>query len=69
MPRREVAVDYGKCRPEECDGGVCVAAIACDHRGLVQENPYETPELNPAKWCSGCAKCSQACPLKAIRTF
>jgi translation initiation factor RLI1 len=66
MPKKTVAIDYGRCRPEECDAGICVAALECEHGSLRQERPYETPELNPAKWCHGCAKCVKACPLKAI---
>jgi len=66
MPKKSVAVDYTKCNPERCDHGVCVAVGACEHGSLKQESPYETPEINPSKWCHGCAKCVQVCPLKAI---
>lgn len=67
MTKKIAAVDYEKCRPEECDKGVCVAAAECEHGNMVQEAPYETPEINPAKWCHSCAKCARACPLGAIR--
>ena len=66
MPKKEAAVDYGRCRPETCDRGVCVAALECEHGSLVQEMPYEPPETNPARWCRGLAKCASACPPKAI---
>jgi len=67
MLKREALVEYEKCNPEKCDHGVCLAVLACEFRHLIQESPYEEPEINPAKWCHGCAKCVQACPLKAIR--
>ena len=68
MPKKVVAVDYTKCRPDRCsDNGRCPAALVCEHGSLTQQNPYEEPEITPSKWCHGCAKCVQACPLKAIR--
>jgi translation initiation factor RLI1 len=67
MPKKVAAIDYAKCFPERCDLGVCVAMAECEHGCLKQEAPYETPEINPAKWCHSCAKCVKACPLKAIR--
>jgi translation initiation factor RLI1 len=67
MAKKVAVVDYNMCHPEQCDGGVCLAAVECEHGSLIQTDPYETPEVNPAKWCHGCAKCSTACPLKAIR--
>ena len=67
MPKKEAAVDYVNCHPEQCANGICVAVLECEYGSLVQEIPYETPEINPAKWCRGCAKCAQACPLEAIR--
>ncbi|MDY6892412.1 MAG: hypothetical protein SVO26_01680 [Chloroflexota bacterium] len=67
MPKKAPVVDYNECHPEKCDKGVCVAALACEYGSLVQEEPYEMPELNPAKWCHSCAKCVTACPLKAIK--
>jgi Fe-S-cluster-containing hydrogenase component 2 len=67
MAKKVPAVDYAQCRPENCDNGVCSASLECEHGSLVQEEPYETPEVNPAKWCHSCAKCARACPLGAIR--
>ncbi len=67
MSKKTVAVDYTKCNPEKCNQGVCVAVGACEHRSLRQDSPYETPEINPFKWCHGCAEFVQACPLKAIK--
>ncbi len=67
MAKKVAVVDYNMCDPERCDNGVCIAALECEHGSLVQDGAYETPEVNPAKWCHGCAKCSTACPLKAIR--
>lgn len=66
MPKPIATVNYEKCRPERCDHGVCLAARQCEHGSLTQEGPYQEPEINPAKWCHGCAKCAQACPLRAI---
>ena len=67
MPKKVALVDYQKCHPEKCDNGICLAALECEYGNLIQESSYEVPEINPAKWCHGCAKCALACPLKAIR--
>jgi len=67
MPKRTPTIDYTRCHPEKSDEGLCVALLECEYGSLVQEDPYEVPEINPAKWCHSCAKCAKACPLKAIR--
>jgi len=67
MARKVPVVDYTLCRPEECAGGICTAALECEKGSLIQAGPGETPEVNPAKWCPSCAKCARACPLKAIK--
>ena len=67
MPKAAAVVDCQKCHPERCDEGVCRAVLECEYGSLLQESAYEAPEINPAKWCHGCAKCAQACPVKAIR--
>jgi len=58
-------VDYQKCRPERCDHGICLAAL--EYGNLMQLSSYQAPEINPAKWCHGRAKCYVARPLKVIR--
>ena len=67
MSKKIAAVDYERCHPEDCANGVCLAVLECEHGSLMQEALYEVPEINPAKWCNGCAKCAQACPNKAIK--
>ncbi len=68
MPKPMAMVDYGRCQPEKCDGGICLAVLACPAKVLRQEAPYEMPDPSPAM-CVGCALCVQACPTKAIRVF
>ncbi|MBI4284425.1 MAG: 4Fe-4S binding protein [Chloroflexi bacterium] len=63
--RKMAVVDYGKCRLELCDGGVCAAVAACPHHLLKQEATYTAPMPDPAI-CRGCGQCSLACPFKAI---
>ena len=65
MPKKMVIINYPKCRPELCDSGICVAALACPHKLIRQEEPYEVPMPDPTV-CWGCAECFIACPLKAI---
>ena len=43
MPKPQAAVDAGKCHPEKCDGGICVAVLVCPTKTLKQEVPYEVP--------------------------
>ncbi len=66
MPKRMAVVDYSKCEPDRCAGGICLAASACPKKVLKQITPFEMPSPNPAM-CVGCGECTQACPLKAIR--
>lgn len=65
MPRKTALVVFPKCHPEQCEGGVCAAALACPRKLLKQERPGEIPMTDPAL-CRGCADCAHACPLKAI---
>ena len=65
MPGKMALVDYKKCHPGKCDSGICKAALACSHKLLKQEAPYEIPMMDPSL-CQGCGDCVRACPLKAI---
>jgi len=65
MPGKMALIDYNKCHPERCDSGNCVAILACSHKLLKQEAPYEIPMTDPSI-CQGCGDCVRACPLKAI---
>jgi len=68
MPKQRAMIDYGKCQPEKCDQGICLAVLGCPKKVLKQEAPYEMPDPNPSM-CVGCGLCAQACPLKAIRAM
>ncbi len=65
MPRKMALVVYDKCHPEQCDSGVCAAAMACTRKLLWQEAPHQIPIPNPA-YCRACGDCVRACPAKAI---
>lgn len=65
MPKKTALVNYNKCRPQQCDSGICKAVLACPHKLLKQEAPFETPMPDPSI-CRGCGTCALACPLKAI---
>ena len=65
MPKKMVLVNYNKCQPEHCDSGDCKAALACPHKLLKQEMPYEAP-MSESSLCRNCVKCVLACPLKAL---
>jgi translation initiation factor RLI1 len=66
MPNKVALVHYDKCDPERCDGGICVAALACPHKLIKQEAPLQIPMPHPSL-CQGCGDCVRACPLKAIQ--
>jgi len=66
MPGKIALVDYNKCRPQDCNNGICLAAQACTHKMLIQEAPYQIPMPDPFL-CQGCSDCARACPLKAIK--
>lgn len=66
MPSKMAMIDFNKCRPAECENGLCLAAQACERRLLIQENVYEPPMPDPSL-CRGCGDCSRACHLGAVR--
>ncbi|MBN1625409.1 MAG: hypothetical protein JW944_02705 [Deltaproteobacteria bacterium] len=43
MPAKMALIQFDKCRPEMCENGVCVAAKACPHKLIKQEEPYDFP--------------------------
>jgi NAD-dependent dihydropyrimidine dehydrogenase PreA subunit len=57
---------YDRCRPQNCDDGVCLAAQACPRKLLRQEAPYEAPMAHPSV-CQACGDCVRACPEKAVK--
>ncbi len=66
MPDKTALVVFDKCRPGNCERGICPAVAVCPHRLIKQEAPYEIPMFYPAT-CQGCGDCVRACPLQAIR--
>lgn len=66
MPSKVALIVYDKCRPAECDSGVCKAAAACTRKLLKQETPYEPPMPHPSL-CRACGDCVRACPAEAVR--
>ncbi|MFC2018713.1 4Fe-4S binding protein [Chloroflexota bacterium] len=66
MPGKMALVDYNKCHPEECEDGICAAALACPRKLLQQEAAGQIPMPDPAL-CKGCGDCARACPLQAIK--
>jgi Fe-S-cluster-containing hydrogenase component 2 len=65
MPKKTVVVDYQACAPEQCEGGICQAALLCERKVLTQKMPYEMPDAK-ASMCLSCSLCIQACPKGAI---
>ncbi|MFC1954338.1 4Fe-4S binding protein [Chloroflexota bacterium] len=65
MPGKIALVDFNKCRPEECENGICKAAQACERNLLKQEAAFESPMTDPSI-CRACGDCVRACPLKAV---
>jgi translation initiation factor RLI1 len=65
MTRKTALLDYTKCVPGECPGGVCAAVQICPSRLLKQEEPYFVPMTEPS-FCRACGECVRACPMKAI---
>jgi Fe-S-cluster-containing hydrogenase component 2 len=65
MPKKTVVIDYQTCEPDQCEGGICQAALWCERRVLTQEAPYEMPDAN-VSMCLSCALCMQACPKGAV---
>jgi len=66
LSRKMALLDFEKCRPELCDGGICAAAQACPSKLLQQEAPYAMPVPEPSA-CRACGECVRACSQKAIR--
>jgi translation initiation factor RLI1 len=66
MAGKIALVDFRKCDPEKCEGGICVAAQVCPQKRLDQEAPCETPMPYPGP-CRGCGECVRACRLQAIK--
>ena len=65
VPGKMAIIDFNKCLPGECEGGICKAAQACERKLLKQEAAYEIPMTDPFL-CRGCADCARACPMNAI---
>ena len=63
-----IEIDYGRCQPQRCPQGRCLARKTCPLKALWQEGPFEAPVLNGGR-CNGCTKCLGACPAGAIRAF
>jgi translation initiation factor RLI1 len=65
MHSKVALVNFNKCQPDKCEGGICKAAQACRYKLVKQEKLYEMPITDPFI-CRGCGECVNACPFKAI---
>jgi translation initiation factor RLI1 len=66
MAGQRALVDYRKCDPKLCEGGVCAAVQACPRKLVRQEAPYDAP-MTDAMPCRACGDCARSCPLAAIK--
>ena len=66
LARKMALLNFKKCRPEMCEGGVCAASLACSLKLLCQETPNSMPLPEPSA-CRACGDCVRACPQKAIQ--
>jgi translation initiation factor RLI1 len=66
MSKKVALVDFHRCRPEACERGVCLAALACPSHLLKQEEPFAIPMTEPFA-CRACGDCTRACPYQAIK--
>ena len=64
--KKMAVIDYSKCNPKECEGGICKVVQECPKKLLRQEEPYEMPDIFP-NMCVGCAQCITVCPLGAVK--
>lgn len=65
MPGKMALVNYHRCRPDQCDSGICKAVLECPLKLIKQEGPYEIPMTDPFA-CKGCGACVRACTARAI---
>ena len=66
MRRKMALLDFGKCCPAACEGGICAAAKVCLLKLMQQEAPFSVPLPEPSA-CRACGDCVRACPQKAIQ--
>jgi ATP-binding cassette subfamily E protein 1 len=67
--KKYAVIDLELCDPKKCnpDKGICMAIKPCKHNIIVQEEPFEPPQIISQSMCVGCADCAGACPFKAIK--
>ncbi|MGD9143036.1 MAG: 4Fe-4S binding protein [Dehalococcoidia bacterium] len=66
MARKTALLDYTKCYPAGCNGGLCKAVEVCPSKLINQEERGLPPMMEPYS-CRACGECVRACPLDAIR--
>jgi Fe-S-cluster-containing hydrogenase component 2 len=54
-------IDHTKCKPNKCNGGICLAVEVCPTNAIDQETPFEQPYVTDG--CYACNKCVESCPL------
>ena len=42
MVGRIALLDFEKCRPESCEGGICAASLACPQKAIHMVNSWTT---------------------------
>jgi len=50
MPSKTALVDFAKCHPQECEGGVRLTAAACSHRLLKQDGTDDASRGGHGLW-------------------
>ncbi len=64
IPMSLAAIDHTMCKPNKCDGGLCLAVEVCPTNAIEQEAPFDHPYVTGG--CYACKKCVESCPLDAI---